>query len=396
MPRYLHILLLITLLLPFAATRAGLIDGAECVRWDPASQRYFVSSWNDGRLIILDTLGNQTLFAAGLGHAYGNHIQDSLIYVATGRAVRCYRLADGTLAWQLSIMGSTQIDGVVTDTSGYLYAIDTNPRLIYRILLSDRTYSTFVNTGLPVYPQTAIFDAIHNRLLVASYAAAAPIVAVSLPDGSLTNLVVTPQGNADGIAADQFGNTYVTCYTNGSIYRYDSTFTNPAFVFSSGHVTPSAIYYNQQRLEMAVPMFDLDSIAILKDIYHIDSDSDGTADIYDNCPVLHNPPQTDTDADSIGDSCDNCPENANYNQADSDSDGIGDACDYVCGDANADKAIDISDAVYLIAYIFSGGPSPSPAISGDVNCDATTDISDAVYLIAYIFSGGQAPCAGCK
>jgi hypothetical protein len=63
------------------------------------------------------------------------------------------------------------------------------------------------------------------------------------------------------------------------------------------------------------------------------------------------------------------------------------------GDANNDAAVDISDAVYLIAYIFSGGLAPNPLLAGDSNCDSTVDISDVVYLIAYIFSGGSAPCS---
>jgi|GEM_PF-4875399 len=67
---------------------------------------------------------------------------------------------------------------------------------------------------------------------------------------------------------------------------------------------------------------------------------------------------------------------------------------YVFGDANHDGGIDISDAVYLIAYIFSGGSAPSPLLAGDANCDGMDDISDVVYLIAYIFSGGSAPCSG--
>jgi hypothetical protein len=69
---------------------------------------------------------------------------------------------------------------------------------------------------------------------------------------------------------------------------------------------------------------------------------------------------------------------------------------YLCGDANADATVDISDVVYLIAYIFSGGSAPSPWLAGDANCDSTVDISDVVYLIAYIFSGGSVPCTGCK
>ena len=73
---------------------------------------------------------------------------------------------------------------------------------------------------------------------------------------------------------------------------------------------------------------------------------------------------------------------------------VEEVCDCIPGDANGDVTIDISDAVYLIAYIFTGGQPPKPyaICSGDANCDCSVDISDAVYLIAYIFSGGAAPC----
>jgi len=65
---------------------------------------------------------------------------------------------------------------------------------------------------------------------------------------------------------------------------------------------------------------------------------------------------------------------------------------YICGDANYSLDVDIDDVVYLIAYIFSGGPAPDPLESGDCNCAGGCDIDDVVYLIAYIFSGGYAPC----
>jgi hypothetical protein len=76
--------------------------------------------------------------------------------------------------------------------------------------------------------------------------------------------------------------------------------------------------------------------------------------------------------------------------------GVGCSMGYLCGDANGDAGVDISDAVYLVAYIFAGGPAPDPLFAGDANCDMAVDISDAVYLIAYIFGGGPQPCAGCK
>jgi hypothetical protein len=68
---------------------------------------------------------------------------------------------------------------------------------------------------------------------------------------------------------------------------------------------------------------------------------------------------------------------------------------YVCGDADASAAVDIDDAVYLIAYIFTGGPAPVPPESGDADCSGGIDIDDVVYVISYIFTGGPAPCAAC-
>ncbi len=66
-----------------------------------------------------------------------------------------------------------------------------------------------------------------------------------------------------------------------------------------------------------------------------------------------------------------------------------------CGDADGSGNVTISDAVYLILYIFSGGPAPNPLMSGDADCSGIVNISDAVYLINYIFSGGAAPCSAC-
>ncbi len=70
-------------------------------------------------------------------------------------------------------------------------------------------------------------------------------------------------------------------------------------------------------------------------------------------------------------------------------------CDCRSGDANASGNINISDVVYLINYIFAGGPAPKPyaICSGDANCNCLVNISDAVYLVNYIFIGGQAPCS---
>lgn len=62
-----------------------------------------------------------------------------------------------------------------------------------------------------------------------------------------------------------------------------------------------------------------------------------------------------------------------------------------CGDADGSGTFSISDAVYLINYIFAGGPAPTPTCRGDADGSGTVSISDAVYLINYIFAGGPIP-----
>jgi PKD repeat protein len=67
----------------------------------------------------------------------------------------------------------------------------------------------------------------------------------------------------------------------------------------------------------------------------------------------------------------------------------------LCGDADGNGVVNISDAVYLVGYIFGSGPAPSPLEQADCDCSGTVNIADAVYLIAYIFGGGPEPCASC-
>ena len=65
------------------------------------------------------------------------------------------------------------------------------------------------------------------------------------------------------------------------------------------------------------------------------------------------------------------------------------------GDANGDGSINVSDVVFLVAYLFKGGPAPYPLWKADVNGDCKVTIGDVVYLVAYLFKGGPPPKKGC-
>jgi hypothetical protein len=69
---------------------------------------------------------------------------------------------------------------------------------------------------------------------------------------------------------------------------------------------------------------------------------------------------------------------------------------YLCGDVDHTGDVNISDAVYLVCYIFADCLAPDPMAQGDVDCSADINIADVVYLLNYIFGTGSAPCAACK
>jgi hypothetical protein len=68
--------------------------------------------------------------------------------------------------------------------------------------------------------------------------------------------------------------------------------------------------------------------------------------------------------------------------------------EFLRGDANKDGKVTVADVVYLINYLFKGGPVPIPGtIVGDANCDGKVTVADVVYLINYLFKGGPPPCS---
>jgi hypothetical protein len=69
------------------------------------------------------------------------------------------------------------------------------------------------------------------------------------------------------------------------------------------------------------------------------------------------------------------------------------ACCYPRGDVNLSGSINIADVVYLMRYVYAGGPEPLPfKDNGDINCDQTVNLADIVYLLAWLFNGGPPPC----
>ena len=69
---------------------------------------------------------------------------------------------------------------------------------------------------------------------------------------------------------------------------------------------------------------------------------------------------------------------------------------YHCGDIDGSgTGPDIADLVYLVSYMFGGGPPPPALPAADCTGDGPVDVSDLVCFVQFMFAHGPAPeCAG--
>ncbi|MBN1442359.1 MAG: fibronectin type III domain-containing protein, partial [Planctomycetes bacterium] len=62
---------------------------------------------------------------------------------------------------------------------------------------------------------------------------------------------------------------------------------------------------------------------------------------------------------------------------------------FLRGHLNADDKMDISDAVYLLSFLFLGTAEPHCLDAADANDDGSTDLTDAVRVLMLLFQGDR-------
>ncbi len=64
---------------------------------------------------------------------------------------------------------------------------------------------------------------------------------------------------------------------------------------------------------------------------------------------------------------------------------------WLCGDVDNSEDINVADLVFLVDFIFKGGPAPSIYESGNVDGIGEINVADLTYFVDYIFKGGAEP-----
>ena len=69
--------------------------------------------------------------------------------------------------------------------------------------------------------------------------------------------------------------------------------------------------------------------------------------------------------------------------------------DYLPGDLDGSGIVELGDVLFLISYLYKGGPAPDPKAAADVDASCEVELGDVLYLISYLYKGGPAPQPGC-
>jgi hypothetical protein len=193
--------------------------------------------------------------------------------------------------------------------------------------------------------------------------------------------------------ADWFGEETITFTATDPDLESDS---DPAlFTVTPVNDPPVVEDIPDQVIEMGGAFFAINLDDYVSDVDNPDSDMDWTAtgqveltvDITNRIATISTP-----DASWVG------SETITFTAADpelaSDSDPatFTALATYLCGDANGDDQQNVSDAVYIINWVFKGGSAPEPLEAGDADCNGTNNISDAVRIVNWVFKGGDPPC----
>ena len=237
---------------------AQFFNGPESVTYDALKGRYLISNVESGDIVQISNAGDTTFFDRSLNRTLGMTIVDNILYVADISGLVKFDLTTDQKIATIPSPGMIELNDITADTSGYLYITDSSAGKVFRMKISDNSF-TLIASNINI-PNGILFDARNNRVLFCQFTFHAPIKQIDLNDLSITTVLTTSFTNLDGLTIDGNGNIYVSCWEDNAIYRYDNMLSLPAELISSGHNGPADIFYNQLENVLAVPNFYSDTV----------------------------------------------------------------------------------------------------------------------------------------
>ncbi len=264
--KYILTLIIVVLFNYCGYNQTNLLNNPESVVYDSVNFRYLVSNNGNGKIIQIDSIGNQSYYPMGItaNSLAGMYIKDSLLFAASiggaNSGVLVFNLSTGDSVAIIKPTGLNFLNDIATDNQGFLYVTEYNNNKIFKIDLSNFSSWTYISSGLNM-PNGILFDENNNRLLVMCEGSKKE-VAISLLDSTLTDVLNTNLTGTDGIIKDNSHHFYISDWTTNAVYQYDNSFQNRVKI--SGFNDPADIYYDAFHNLIAVPCFNANTVQFIE------------------------------------------------------------------------------------------------------------------------------------
>jgi len=229
-----------------------LVNAPESAAYDPIRKCYLLSDQGDGDIIRVDSLGNIDTLFTEWSISKGLLVRNDTLFVAAGpTGLVGIDLETGEAVFNVYISGQNNLNDVAADSADNIYLSDAQGNKIHKVHLPDLSSSTILTDF--TMANGLWYDHYNNRLLAVQWIENSPLTAIDLNDYTVTHVIGDCQDFPDGITRDIFGNYYISSFGTNAVYKYDSLFSSPGELYTSGHPGAGDIYADKWNNILIVP-----------------------------------------------------------------------------------------------------------------------------------------------
>ena len=136
--------ILIIFFIPAICEAQNLLRAPQKIVIDEARDRLLVSNFNTGDIVQIDSSGTQSYFVQGANFVDGLEIVGDTVYgVGNNRNVRAYDLVTKQLVMNITLTGSggNYLSSITSDSSGHLFISCPSLDEIYKLRISDQSWT---------------------------------------------------------------------------------------------------------------------------------------------------------------------------------------------------------------------------------------------------------------
>ncbi len=239
------------------------LNGPESIAFDETGKRFLVSNTMGKSITSLSLSEQWTPFLdEGLDEPRGLTIHSGKLYVADKTAIKIINLDNAAIIDTIQIPGAVMLNDLAFTKNGIIYTTDTAGNCIFVIDPANNNIQKLASPLLKK-PNGIIYDMPRNQMFVVCFTEKSPILSVSTLDNKITIFMDSIYDNLDGIAIDDLGRIYITCWGQEMIFEIPQEQNRYLPTFKNIKAAADIFYYLPEN-QLIVPLFNDNKIIRLQ------------------------------------------------------------------------------------------------------------------------------------